>query len=77
MGRDGESWRSLGESPGKLAGAGAEGSLEEIFLNSIVQALVVVVVVVIIVVVIVLFFFFCCCCFVLPPCSFLAFSLFW
>ncbi len=54
-----------GESREKAGWDRAEDSLEEIFLNSIVQALVVVVVVIV-----VLFFFFYCCCCVLPPCSF-------
>ncbi len=51
----GESWRSLGESPGGAGWSGLRGSLEEIFLNSIVQALVVVVVVVVVFIVVVLF----------------------
>ncbi len=61
MGRVGESWRSLGESQVGSWLERAEGLLEEIFFNSIVQALVVVVVVVFIVVVFLspLLFFFC------------------
>ncbi len=63
MEKAGESWRSLGESPVGSWLERAEGSLEEeIFLNSIVQALVVVVVVVVFIVVVLLsppFFFFC------------------